>query len=104
MVSPFFCPNQKKKVGTATSLHLIGLVRRLSGSLLVSPFESANHFREELAGLQMLLLLKGNRRSAGPLGLEIDSYFNAIGNLYEGNAAVHSILFAVEAHGSLDRA
>ena len=51
-----------------------------------------------------LLLLKGNRRSADPRCMEVDSYFNAVGNLNKGNAAVHSILLAVEGHGSLDRA
>jgi hypothetical protein len=44
------------------------------------------------------LLLKDQRRTADAFDLEGDGHFDAIGNLDEGNAAIHSVFFAVEGH------
>jgi hypothetical protein len=44
------------------------------------------------------LLFKDHRRGAGSLRLEGDGCLDTVGDLDEGNAAVHSVLFAVEGH------
>jgi hypothetical protein len=44
------------------------------------------------------LLLKDYRRAADSLRLEGDGYLDAVGDLDEGNAAVHPVVFAVEGH------
>jgi hypothetical protein len=48
------------------------------------------------------LFLKGQGRSADALAFEIDCDLDAVGDLDEGNAAVHAIVFAVEGHGATD--
>ena len=50
------------------------------------------------------LLLKGHRRPADSLHLEIHGHLDAVGNLDEGNAAVHSVVLTVEGHRPFDRA
>ncbi len=50
------------------------------------------------------LLLKDYRRPADSLPLEGDIHFDTVGDLDEGNAAVHSVLLAVEGHRPLNRA
>ncbi len=44
------------------------------------------------------LFLKDQRRPANALTLEVDPYFDAVRNLDEGNATVHTELLTVERH------
>ena len=47
------------------------------------------------------------KTTGGPLtrfALKVNSHFNAVGDLDEGNAAVHSVLFAVERHRAFNGA
>ena len=44
------------------------------------------------------LLLEYQRRSADSLPFEVDYHFDAVGDLYQGDAFVHSIVLAVEGH------
>jgi hypothetical protein len=50
------------------------------------------------------LWLKGDWGSADPLGLEVDSYLDAVGNLDERDATIHPVLLTVEGHHPFDRA
>ena len=50
------------------------------------------------------LLLKGDRRSTDAGCLELDGYFDAVGYLNEGDAAVHPVLLPIEGHRSANRA
>jgi hypothetical protein len=45
------------------------------------------------------LLLEYQRRPADSLCLEVDSHLDAVGDLDEGNAAVHTEFLTVERHG-----
>ena len=44
------------------------------------------------------LLLKDQRRAADSISFEIHRHFNAVGNLDEGNAAIHPVVFTVKGH------
>jgi hypothetical protein len=46
------------------------------------------------------LLLKGQRRPAGSVCLEIDNHTDAVGDLYERNTTVHPVLLTVKGHRS----
>jgi hypothetical protein len=48
------------------------------------------------------LLFKYQRWSADALAFQVDVHLDAIGDLNEGNAAVHSVILAVEGHSSCD--
>src|SRR5271170_6596335 len=50
------------------------------------------------------LLLEDHWRSADPRGMEINSNLHTIGNLDEGDAAVHPVFLPIEGHGSCNRA
>jgi hypothetical protein len=49
-------------------------------------------------------LLKDHRRPTDPFHLEGDSYLDAVGDLDEGNVAVHPVVFTVERHCALNLA
>ena len=51
-----------------------------------------------------LEFLNGKGRAADALPLQVNTYFNAVGDFYEGYAASHAKLFAVEGHGPLNLA
>ena len=44
------------------------------------------------------LLLEYGRRTANPLPFQVDIYFDAVGDLDEGNVAVHAVVFTIEGH------
>ena len=44
------------------------------------------------------LLLEYQRRPTNSLPLEVDYHFDAVGDLYQGDAFVHAIVLAVEGH------
>jgi hypothetical protein len=48
------------------------------------------------------LLLENWRSSADPLPFQRDIYFNTVGDLDEGNAPVHAVVFAIEGHSAVD--
>ena len=48
------------------------------------------------------LLLKDQGRPADSLSLEGDSHLDAVGDLNEGNAAVHPVILTVEGHRPLN--
>ena len=48
------------------------------------------------------LLLEYWRGSADPLPFQADIYLDTIGDLDEGNGAVHAVVFAVEGHCAID--
>jgi len=50
------------------------------------------------------LLLKDRGRAADPLPLQVDVYFHSVGDLDEGYALVHAVVFTVEGHRSSDAA
>ena len=50
------------------------------------------------------LLLKNRGRAADPLPLQVDVYFHSVGDLDEGYALVHAVVFTVEGHRSSDAA
>ena len=49
------------------------------------------------------LVLQGHGRSADSLGFEIDTHLDPVGDLNEGNAAVHPVLLTVKCHRPLNR-
>jgi len=50
------------------------------------------------------LVFENQRRPAHALSREGDIHFDAVGNLDEGNAAIHPVLLAVKGHCPLNRA
>jgi hypothetical protein len=50
-----------------------------------------------------VLLLKDHGRPIDSLPFEVDGYFDPVGDLDEGNAAVHSVLLAIESHSPRNR-
>ena len=52
--------------------------------------------------LQVCLLLKDQRTPADSLDVQIDIHFNAVGDMDEGNAAIHAVVLAIESHHALD--
>ena len=50
------------------------------------------------------LFLKNQGRTADALHLEVDTHLDAVGDLDEGNAAVHSVVLTVEGHCPFDLA
>jgi hypothetical protein len=48
------------------------------------------------------LLLEDKRRTADPVGYEVDRHLNAVGNLNERNPTIHAVLVPIEGHGSCD--
>jgi hypothetical protein len=50
------------------------------------------------------LLLKNRGRAADPLPLQVDVYFHSVGDLDEGYALVHAVVFTVDGHRSSDAA
>jgi hypothetical protein len=50
------------------------------------------------------LLLEYQRRSAYSLPFEVDYHFDAVGDLYQGDAFVHAVILAVEGHRSFNLA
>ena len=47
-------------------------------------------------------MFKGNRRSAGARGPELNRDFDAVGDLDKRNAAIHSVLFPIKGHRPVD--
>lgn len=50
------------------------------------------------------LWLQGDWRTANPLGLEADGYFDAVGDPNKRDATIHPVLSTVEGHGSINHA
>jgi hypothetical protein len=48
------------------------------------------------------LLLVDEARTADLLYVEINVYLDAVGDLYERNAAIHAIVLAIKGHRALD--
>ena len=58
----------------------------------------ANERGDEKSRSQVGYCLKTNGRPADSLPLEVDSNLDAVGNLDEGDAAVHPVVLTVEGH------
>ena len=53
-------------------------------------------------GNEWLLLLEHQRRPAYAPPVEVDHHFDAVGDLYQGDAFVHAVILAVEGHSSFN--
>jgi hypothetical protein len=53
-------------------------------------------------GIREVLLLKGQRRPADSLPLEVEGYVDMVGDLDERNTAVHPVVLTVEDHCPLN--
>src|SRR5271157_1533272 len=51
-----------------------------------------------IGALPCWLWFENQRRPADALPLEVDSHLNAVGDLDEGNAAVHPVILAIKGH------
>jgi hypothetical protein len=65
---------------------------------------SQDHISGDATVRKERLLLEYYRRPAHSLRLKSDCHLDAVGDLDEGNAAVHSVVFTVKGHGPFNLA
>ena len=73
--------------------------RRISGTMCQFVFGRQTMFG---LGRPESELLEHDWRSADPLGLDVNRHFDAVRNFHKRNTLIHSVVFAIEGHGSDD--
>ena len=73
-------------------------------AVIVSVGGEADRYRSVNRGRVSLcrLLLKYWRGSANPIPFQADIYFDTVGDLDEGDVAIHAVVFAIEGHCAID--
>ena len=89
-----FASTQTKELGNPRILQILGgsNCQTFAPGRGVTPSSTGNKW----------LLLEYQRRSADSPPFEVDYHFDAVGDLYQGDAFVHAIVLAVKGHSSFN--